>query len=224
MRAAMASWAKVSALDSSVGAPPTPFFEALTLRPGGTAGPPSMERIREAAAPVTMRTGLRCTRARSAERRPLFRPRSASAALHGALGGLPGDPHHERAGTHGLGAQQRAVQDEVRGTVDQHRVLAAGRLVLAAVDDDDRPDAALDRRFGDRAQLLVEGEPRAAAAPEVDAFGELRELLTAQGLERPVHLEVHGQIEPVDKVEARRELGKADHADFGYVGQGLVHL
>ncbi|GGV12890.1 hypothetical protein GCM10010293_04020 [Streptomyces griseoflavus] len=70
----------------------------------------------------------------------------------------------------------------------------------------------------------MEGEARAAAAPEVDAFGELRELLTAQGLERPVHLEVHGQIEPVDKVEARRELGKADHADFGYVGQGLVHL
>ncbi|GHH92535.1 hypothetical protein GCM10017779_29920 [Streptomyces capillispiralis] len=70
----------------------------------------------------------------------------------------------------------------------------------------------------------MEGEARAAAAPEVDAFGELRELLTAQGLERPVHLEVHGQIEPVDKVEARRELGKTDHADFGYVGQGLVHL
>ncbi|GAA3498039.1 hypothetical protein GCM10019016_051420 [Streptomyces prasinosporus] len=70
----------------------------------------------------------------------------------------------------------------------------------------------------------MEGEPRAAAAPEVDAFGELRELLAAQGLERPVHLQVHGQIEPVDKVETRRELGKADHADFGYVGQSLVHL
>ncbi len=80
------------------------------------------------------------------------------------------------------------------------------------------------RRFGHRAQLLVEGEARAAAALEVDAFGELRELLAAQRLERPVHLEVHGQIEPVDKVEARRQLGKADHADFGYVGQSLVHL
>ncbi|GGP86592.1 hypothetical protein GCM10010266_06450 [Streptomyces griseomycini] len=70
----------------------------------------------------------------------------------------------------------------------------------------------------------MEGEARAAAAPEVDAFGELRELLAAQGLERPVHLQVHGQVEPVDKVETRRELGKTDHADFGYVGQSLVHL
>ena len=35
MRAAIASWAKVSALDSRVGAPPTPFWEALILRPGG---------------------------------------------------------------------------------------------------------------------------------------------------------------------------------------------
>ncbi|GGJ13618.1 hypothetical protein GCM10010121_025190 [Streptomyces brasiliensis] len=70
----------------------------------------------------------------------------------------------------------------------------------------------------------MEGEARAAAALQVDAFGELRELLTAQGVERPVHLEVHGQIESFDKVEARRELRKADHADFWYVGQGLVHL
>ncbi|GGQ20191.1 hypothetical protein GCM10010233_41760 [Streptomyces pseudogriseolus] len=70
----------------------------------------------------------------------------------------------------------------------------------------------------------MEGEARAAAAPEVDAFGELRELLTAQGLERAVHLEVHLQIEPVDKVETRRELGKPYDADFGNVGQGLVHL
>ncbi|GAA3234802.1 hypothetical protein GCM10020256_52150 [Streptomyces thermocoprophilus] len=64
----------------------------------------------------------------------------------------------------------------------------------------------------------------AAAAPEIDPFGELRELLTAHRLERPVHLQMHGQIEPFDKVEARRELRKADHADFWDVGQGLVHL
>ncbi|GHF69489.1 hypothetical protein GCM10018783_43770 [Streptomyces griseosporeus] len=70
----------------------------------------------------------------------------------------------------------------------------------------------------------MEGEARAAAAPEIDALGELRELLAAHRFERPVHLQVHGQIEPFDKVEARRELGKADHADFGDVGQGLVHL
>ncbi|GLW45691.1 hypothetical protein Stsp02_13530 [Streptomyces sp. NBRC 14336] len=70
----------------------------------------------------------------------------------------------------------------------------------------------------------MEGEARAAAALQVDAFGELRELLPAHRFERPVHLEVHGQIQSFDKVEARRELGKADHADFWYVGQGLVHL
>ncbi|GAA2762441.1 hypothetical protein GCM10010103_14820 [Streptomyces paradoxus] len=70
----------------------------------------------------------------------------------------------------------------------------------------------------------MEGESRAAAALQVDAFGELSELLAAHRFERPVHLEVHGQIEPIDKVEARRELRKADDSDFGYVGQGLVHL
>jgi hypothetical protein len=144
--------------------------------------------------------------------------------LHGALRGLPGDAYHERAGTQGFGGQEGAVQDEVRGTVDEHRVLAAGRLVLAAVDDDHRADAALDRRFGDRAQLLVEGEAGAAAPLQVDGFGELRELLPAHGFERPVHLQVHGQVKSFDKVETRRELRKADHADFWYVGQGLVHL
>ncbi|GAB2752358.1 hypothetical protein GCM10027072_57410 [Streptomyces bullii] len=70
----------------------------------------------------------------------------------------------------------------------------------------------------------MEGEAGTAATPEVDAFGELGELLAAHRLERPVHLQVHGQVKSVDKVEARRELGKADHADFGDVGQGLVHL
>lgn len=39
-RAATASCAYVSALDSSVGAPPMPVSEARTLRPGGIAGPP----------------------------------------------------------------------------------------------------------------------------------------------------------------------------------------
>jgi hypothetical protein len=112
----------------------------------------------------------------------------------------------------------------MRGTVDEHRVLATGRLVLAAVDDDDRSYATLDRRFGDRAQLLVEGEARAAAALQVDGFGELRELLPAHRFERPVHLEVHGQVKSLDKVEARRELRKPDDADFWDVGQGLVHL
>ncbi|GAB2843785.1 hypothetical protein GCM10027074_08030 [Streptomyces deserti] len=70
----------------------------------------------------------------------------------------------------------------------------------------------------------MEGEARAAAAPEIDALGELRELFAAHRFERPVHLQVHGQVKSVDKVEARRELRKADHADFGDVGQGLVHL
>ncbi|BFO21465.1 hypothetical protein SHKM778_78530 [Streptomyces sp. KM77-8] len=65
----------------------------------------------------------------------------------------------------------------------------------------------------------MEGEPRSASAPEVDAFGELRELLTAQGLQRPVHLEVHGQIEPVDKVEARRELGSPTTRTSGTSGR-----
>ncbi|GGY75427.1 hypothetical protein GCM10010385_26850 [Streptomyces geysiriensis] len=69
----------------------------------------------------------------------------------------------------------------------------------------------------------MEGEARAAAALQVDAFGELRELLPAHRFERAVHLEVHRQVKTLDKVEARRELGKPDHADFGYVGQGLVH-
>ncbi|GAA4016174.1 hypothetical protein GCM10022232_69190 [Streptomyces plumbiresistens] len=70
----------------------------------------------------------------------------------------------------------------------------------------------------------MEGEARAAAALQVDGLRELRELLAAHRFERPVHLQVHGQVESLDKVEARRELGKADHADFWDVGQGLVHL
>ncbi|GAA3526063.1 hypothetical protein GCM10022295_05160 [Streptomyces osmaniensis] len=70
----------------------------------------------------------------------------------------------------------------------------------------------------------MEGEARAAAALEVDVLGELGELLAAHRFERPVHLQVHGQIKSFDKVEARRELRKTDYADFGYVGQGLVHL
>ncbi|GHD98800.1 hypothetical protein GCM10010339_07420 [Streptomyces alanosinicus] len=70
----------------------------------------------------------------------------------------------------------------------------------------------------------MEGKARAAAALQADAFGELCELLAAERVERPVHLQVHGQIESFHKVEARRELRKADHADFGDVGQGLVHL
>ncbi len=70
----------------------------------------------------------------------------------------------------------------------------------------------------------MEGEARAATALEVDALGELRELFAAQGVERPVHFQVHGQVETFHEVEARRELGKADDADLGDVGQGLVHL
>ncbi|EFH28635.1 conserved hypothetical protein [Streptomyces sviceus ATCC 29083] len=49
-------------------------------------------------------------------------------------------------------------------------------------------------------------------------------MLAAHGFERPMHLQVHGQVKSFDKVEARRELGKTDYADFWYVGQGLVHL
>lgn len=70
----------------------------------------------------------------------------------------------------------------------------------------------------------MEGEAGAAPSLQGYLFGELRELLASHRLERPVHLEVHGQIEPFDKVEARRELGKSDDADLGDVGQGLVHL
>ena len=141
MRAAMASWANVSAFDSRVGAPPTPLCDALILRPGGMAGPPSMERISEAAAPVTMRTGLRCTRARSGDPRRLLRPRSASAASMERWVDSRVTPITRVRAPMRLRGQQGAVQDEMRGTVDQHRVLAAGRFVLASVDDDDGADA-----------------------------------------------------------------------------------
>ncbi|GGR71778.1 hypothetical protein GCM10010220_24840 [Streptomyces parvulus] len=70
----------------------------------------------------------------------------------------------------------------------------------------------------------MEGEARAAAALQADALGELRELLPAHRFERAVHLEMHRQVQALDKVEARRELGKPDDADFRDVGQGLVHL
>ncbi len=70
----------------------------------------------------------------------------------------------------------------------------------------------------------MEGEACAAPSLEGYLFGELCELLAAHRFERPVHLQMHGQIEPFHKVEARRELGKSDDADLGDVGQGLVHL
>ena len=223
MRAAIASWANVSAFDSRVGAPPTPFCEALVLRPGGIAGPPSMERTSEAAAPVTMRTGLRCTRARMVAPRPVGQPALGERRLHGPLRGLTGHTDDQGACAQRLGDQQGAVQDQVRGTVDHHRVLAAGGLVLASVDDDHRTYTAADRRLGDRPQFLVEREARAAAALQIDALGELRELLSAHRLERPVHLQVHGQVESLDEIETGGELGKAHHSDFGDVGKGLVH-
>ena len=183
-----------------------------------------MERISEAAAPVTMRIGIALDERLQSRSAAVAEAALGERGLHGPLGGFAGDPDDERAGTQRLGDQQSAVQDEMRGTVDQHRVLAAGRFVLTAVDDDDRADTAFDRGLGDRAQLLVEGEARAAAALQVDVLGELREGLPPRGSSGPMHLEVHGQIESFDKVEARRELRKADHADFWDVGQGLVHL
>ncbi|GAA3806721.1 hypothetical protein GCM10022206_51590 [Streptomyces chiangmaiensis] len=69
----------------------------------------------------------------------------------------------------------------------------------------------------------MEGEAGAATPLQGDLFGQLCELFAAHRFEGAVHLEVHGQIESLDKVEARRELRKSDHADFWDVGQGLVH-
>jgi hypothetical protein len=204
-----------------VGAPPTPLREALTLRPGGAAVDRADQRgggtgdhaDRVALHPRAERRSTAVAQAAFGER-----------GLHGALRGLPRDADDEGARAERLGAQQGAVQDEVRRPVDQHGVLAAGRLVLAAVDHDDRPHSAPDRRLGDRAQFFVEGETGSATPLEVDAFGELGELFAAQRVERPVHLQMHRQVESLHKVEARRELGKTDHADLGDVGQCLVHL
>ncbi|GAA3064642.1 hypothetical protein GCM10010448_54870 [Streptomyces glomeratus] len=70
----------------------------------------------------------------------------------------------------------------------------------------------------------MEGEAGAAAPLQGDLLGQLCELLAAHRLEGAVHLEVHRQVESLDKVEARRELRKSDDADLWDVGQGLVHL
>lgn len=111
----------------------------------------------------------------------------------------------------------------MRGAVDQHRVLAAGGFVLAAVDHDDGAHPAAYRGLGDGAQLLGEGEPRAAAAAQRYLPGQRGQLLTAHRFERAVHFQMHVEVESLDQVEARGELGETDDADFGDVGQRGVH-
>ena len=133
-----------------------------TLRPGGSAGPPSTARMTaERLAGDHALRGALTIRARSCCPRRSDRPRSASAASHGHLRGVTGDRDDQRAGAERLGGQQGAVQDQVRGAVQQDRVLAAGGFALAAVDHDDGPHPAPDRGLGDGAQLLARrGSPR----------------------------------------------------------------
>lgn len=90
---------------------------------------------------------------------PVAQAALGQRGLHGPLGGLTRHADDQGARAHGLRGQQGAVQDEVRGTVDEHRVLAAGGFVLASVDDHHGPDALADGRLGDRAQFLGEGKP-----------------------------------------------------------------
>ena len=72
--------------------------------------------------------------------------------------------HHEvgLVGTQRLSADQQSVDDQVRGALQQHTILRAERLALAAVADDDRGPAA-DRGPSDGGEFAVDGESGPAA-------------------------------------------------------------
>lgn len=108
--------------------------------------------------------------------------------------------------------------------VEQNGVLAAGRLALTAVHHDDGPHPAPDGGLGHGTQLLPEGESRAASAAQGYLLGELGEPLAGHRFQRSVHLEVHLEIEALDQVEPLGQLGKADDADLGDIGEGAFKV
>ena len=73
-------------------------------------------------------------------------------------------------GPDGLGCEHSAVDDQVRISVDQHRVLAGRGLTLHRVDHDDGVLARLVRRIDDRVHLATGREPASAATREAGAL------------------------------------------------------
>ncbi|CAM5461885.1 hypothetical protein SFUMM280S_02274 [Streptomyces fumanus] len=205
-----------------MGAPPTPLREALVLRPGGIAGPPSIERISEAAAPVTSADRVALHAGAQGGPAAVVQAAFGERGLHGALGGLPGDPDDQGAGAQGLGAQQGAVQDgrgaRLMSTVSLRQAGSSSLPLTTTTGRTPRliADSATARSF------LWKGKP-APPRPLRATRSASRASCSPPIGSRAVHLEVHRQVQSFDKVEARRELGKPDHADFGDVGQGLVH-
>jgi hypothetical protein len=90
----------------------------------------------------------------------------------------------------------RTVENEVRQPSDQELVLAAERLALGGVDDDDRPATA----GGDRASLGGRREARASAAAETGCV-ELGDQV-AGGCQTSVVGEMRVETERTARIEA----------------------
>lgn len=98
--------------------------------------------------------------------------------------------------------------------VQQHRgVLEATGFALTGVDDDGAASVARPGGPGDGTELAGEGEARAAAAPQVDALGELHEVFETVPGQVAVDGEVGGAIEPRHDVESRQQSGHAHTAE-----------
>ncbi|GGU07787.1 hypothetical protein GCM10010272_61190 [Streptomyces lateritius] len=111
----------------------------------------------------------------------------------------------------------------MRSAVEQDGVLAAGGLAFAAVDHHDGAYPPADRRLADGSELAAEGKTGATAPVQGYLLGELGEPLAAHRFQGPVHLQVHGEAEALDQVEALGELRQTDHADFRDVRERRVH-
>ena len=115
--------------------------------------------------------------------------RTVRPVVAGALGqggGDAGRPQPSRHAEHGLAGpdrrrgQHEPVEHEMRGELEQHAVLAAGGIALAAVADDDRGGRARRRprracgRWGSRRRRGRAGRRRPTVSISSGAAGAVR--------------------------------------------------
>src|SRR5919112_4373897 len=166
-RAAIASCAYVSALDSRVGRPITPLSLDRTLRPGGMCASPLMPRTSAPPSPemnrcgtVTIRVGTGILRAASAAAMD-FAPMPSSA----------------------MPTTISSASSAAAASAAPSRIRCGPRVRIAL-------------SFQDAADLAGERETGAAAATQLDPVREADELPGGQRREPAVHLLVRDEVEP----------------------------
>ena len=207
-RAAIASWEKVSALESRVGNPITPLSLERTLRPGGmcasplmprTSAPPSPEMNRCGTVTIRVGHGIRrsakaavielCPKPSSAM--PITISSASSAAAASAA------PSRIRCGPR----VRIALSFHEGGSPSVPFTTMTGGQVLATAG------------VHHSADLAGEREPRAASAAQLDPVGEADQLARGERREAAVHLLVGDEIQATVLVEARGDPRDADRRD-----------